>query len=85
MESNGTLRVCSGSDIVPPDQLILLRIRFIRSKTDSTGSGLDLPIVDAMTKGGCIVLHLRSPATEHQDGFEAEIIIAPIARVDASN
>jgi len=32
LKDNGTLRVCNGGDIVPPDQLALLRNRFARSK-----------------------------------------------------
>jgi two-component system OmpR family sensor kinase len=73
MTDDGTLRVRNGGDIVPPDQLALLRNRFARSKTDATGSGLGLAIADAIAKGAGITLHLRSPATGRQDGFEAEL------------
>ncbi|RUR28329.1 HAMP domain-containing protein [Vreelandella andesensis] len=70
LEDNGTLRVCNGGDSVPPDQLILLRNRFTRSKTDASGSGLGLAIADAIAKGAGMPLHLRSPVTGRQDGFE---------------
>lgn len=73
MTDDGTLRVCNGGDIVPPGQLALIRNRFARSKTDATGSGLGLAIADAIATGAGIALHLRSPATGRQDGFEAEL------------
>ena len=76
LEDDGTLRVCNGGDIVPPDQLTLLRNRFARSKTDASGSGLGLAIADAITRGAGMTLHLRSPTTRRQDGFEAQIDIA---------
>ncbi|GGY73488.1 two-component sensor histidine kinase [Marinobacter zhanjiangensis] len=73
MTEDGTLRVSNGGDIVPPEQLVLLRNRFARSKTDAAGSGLGLAIADAIAKGAGMTLHLRSPATGRQDGFEAEL------------
>lgn len=73
MHDNGTLKVCNGGDIVPPAQLDLLRNRFVRSTTGASGSGLGLAIADAIAKGAGMTLHLRSPARERQDGFEAEI------------
>lgn len=73
---DGTLRVCNGGDIVPPEQLVLLRNRFTRSKTDATGSGLGLAIADAIATGAGLTLKLRSPATGLQTGFEAEIDVA---------
>lgn len=76
MAADGTLRVCNGGNIVPPDQLALLRNRFARSKTDANGSGLGLAIADAIAAGADMTLHLRSPATERQDGFEAELNVA---------
>jgi two-component system OmpR family sensor kinase len=77
LKDNGTLRVCNGGDIVPPDQLALLRNRFARSKTDASGSGLGLAIADAIAKGASMALHLRSPAIGRQDGFEAELVMDP--------
>jgi len=73
LDDNGTLRVCNGGVIVPPEQLTLLRNQFARSKTDASGSGLGLAIADAIAKGAGMTLHLRSPATGRQDGFEAEL------------
>lgn len=71
MTGDGTLMVRNGGNIVPPDQLALLRNRFARSKTDANGSGLGLAIADAIAAGAGMTLHLRSPATGRQDGFEA--------------
>ena len=76
MASDGTLRVCNGGNIVPPEQLALLRNRFARSKTDAAGSGLGLAIADAIATGAGLILYLRSPATGRQDGFEAELNVA---------
>lgn len=76
MRNDGTLRVCNGGDIVPPQQLALLRNRFARAKTDAPGSGLGLAIADAIATGAGMTLHLRSPATGRQDGFEAELNVA---------
>ncbi|PHQ26720.1 two-component sensor histidine kinase [Marinobacter guineae] len=74
LADDGTLRVCNGGKVVPPEQLALLRNRFARSNTDATGSGLGLAIADAIAKGAGMTLHLRSPATGRQDGFEAELV-----------
>jgi two-component system OmpR family sensor kinase len=76
LKDNGTLRVFNGGDVVPPEQLAPLRNRFARSKTDASGSGLGLAIADAIAKGAGMTLHLRSPATGRQDGFEAELELA---------
>ena len=76
MASDGTLRICNGGNIVPPEQLALLRNRFARSKTDAAGSGLGLAIADAIATGAGITLYLRSPATGRQDGFEVELNVA---------
>ncbi|WP_449286999.1 ATP-binding protein [Marinobacter sp. PE14] len=70
---DGTLEVCNGGEIVPPEQLALLRNRFARAKTDATGSGLGLAIADAIATGAGMTLHLRSPAKGRQDGFEATL------------
>lgn len=76
MSDNGTFRVCNGGEIVPPEQLALLRNRFARSKTDASGSGLGLAIADAIAKGAGMTLHLRSPATGRTDGFEVELDVS---------
>ncbi|WP_339842330.1 ATP-binding protein [uncultured Halopseudomonas sp.] len=75
MRDDGTLSVCNSGEVVPPAQLGLLRNRFARLKTDTTGSGLGLAIADAIAKGAGMTLHLRSPATGRQDGFEAALDI----------
>jgi two-component system OmpR family sensor kinase len=73
---DGTLEVRNGGEIVPPEQLALLRNRFARAKTDAAGSGLGLAIADAIATGAGMTLHLRSPATGRQDGFEATLNVA---------
>ena len=78
LNDNGVLRISNGGERVPPEQLALLRNRFARAKTDAAGSGLGLAIADAIAKGAGMTLHLRSPATGRQDGFEAELNLACI-------
>lgn len=73
LADDGTLSVRNDGHIVPPEQLALLLNRFTRAKTDATGSGLGLAIADAIASGAGMTLHLRSPATARQDGFEAEL------------
>lgn len=70
---DGTLRVVNNCDLVPAQDLALLRNRFVRANTTASGSGLGLAIVDAITKGAGIALQLKSPATGKQDGFETEL------------
>lgn len=71
LSADGTLRICNGGKVVPADQLVQLRNRFARSKTNANGSGLGLAIAEAIATGANIRLHLLSPATGRQDGFEA--------------
>jgi two-component system OmpR family sensor kinase len=78
LNEKGVLRVCNGGEMVQPEQLALLRNRFARAKTDAAGSGLGLAIADAIAKGAGMTLHLKSPVTGRQDGFEAELDVACI-------
>lgn len=78
LNDNGVLRISNGGERVPPEQLAVLRNRFARAPTDVAGSGLGLAIADAIAKGAGMTLHLRSPATGRQDGFEAELNLACI-------
>ena len=80
MTDDGSVRVCNGGDIVPPEQLTLLRNRFSRYDTKSAGSGLGLAIADAIASGAGMTLHLRSPATGRADGFEADINVTHAGR-----
>lgn len=70
---DGTLRVVNECDLVAPQDLVLLRNRFVRANTTAPGSGLGLAIVDAIAKGAELTLQLRSPASGKQDGFEVEL------------
>ncbi|WP_273203334.1 ATP-binding protein [Marinobacter subterrani] len=75
LTADGALRVRNGGNIVPPDQLALLRNRFVRATTHGPGSGLGLAIADAIAEGAGMTLVLRSPVTGSGDGFEAEIYL----------
>ena len=72
-QADGTLRVVNECDLVAPQDLALLRNRFVRANTTAPGSGLGLAIVDAIAKGAERTLQLRSPASGKQDGFEVEL------------
>ncbi|NLU97604.1 two-component sensor histidine kinase [Marinomonas sp. UCMA 3892] len=73
LQADGTLRVVNECDLVAPQDLVLLRNRFVRANTTAPGSGLGLAIVDAIAKGAELTLQLRSPASGKQDGFEVEL------------
>ncbi|MGO2235438.1 MAG: ATP-binding protein [Marinomonas sp.] len=73
LQADGTLRVVNECDLVAPQDLALLRNRFMRANTTAPGSGLGLAIVDAIAKGAELALQLRSPANGKQDGFEVEL------------
>jgi two-component system OmpR family sensor kinase len=75
LTGEGTLRVVNKGGIVPPEQLALLRNRFVRSNTKTLGSGIGLAIVEAIASGAGTTLNLRSPASNQSDGFEAEVNI----------
>lgn len=77
MTDAGTLRVSNSGDIVPAQQLALLRNRFARATSAAPGSGLGLAIADAISTGAGIALQLRSPASGRQDGFEAQLNVIP--------
>lgn len=73
LTGEGTLRVINVGEIVPAEQLALLRNRFERSNTKTLGSGIGLAIVEAIANGAGTTLSLRSPASGQSDGFEAEV------------
>lgn len=77
VEAGGVVRIVNGGPLVPPDQLRQLTRRFIRGETRSAGSGLGLSIVETIMAQTESTLTLRSPATGHNDGFEARIDFAP--------
>jgi len=70
--------VTNNGDIVAPEEMALLRNRFVRSRTEAPGSGLGLAIVEAIVEGAGIQLTLCSPAQGQQDGFEAELNVVII-------
>lgn len=81
LTEKGVLRVVNGGEIIPPQQLALLRQRFVRADNKNLGSGIGLAIVDAIVTGAGIKLNLRSPASGQSDGFEAELN-SVVARTD---
>jgi len=78
LAGDGILRVVNHGEIVSPEKLALLRNRFVRSDTNTVGSGIGLAIVEAIASGAGITLNLRSPASGQSDGFEAELNIAVV-------
>ncbi|WP_417515097.1 ATP-binding protein [Marinobacter sp.] len=78
LTGEGTLRVINRGEIVPPEKLVLLRNRFMRSNSTIPGSGIGLAIAEAIASGAGITLNLRSPAASQTDGFEAELNVAVI-------
>jgi two-component system OmpR family sensor kinase len=73
LSSDGILTVTNHGGIVAPEEMALLRQRFARSKTNASGSGIGLAIVDAIVEGAGMQLTLRSPGQGQQEGFEAEL------------
>jgi two-component system OmpR family sensor kinase len=73
LSSDGILTVINHGGIVAPEEMALLRKRFVRSKTNASGSGIGLAIVDAIVEGAGMQLTLRSPGQGQQEGFEAEL------------
>jgi two-component system OmpR family sensor kinase len=71
----GTVRVVNAGDVLSQEELAGLKKRFWRGKTNATGSGLGLSIVESIVEqiGGRI--ELLSPATGRADGFEARITL----------
>ena len=71
LEEGGTLSVVNSGPVVPAEDLGQLTHRFARQDRNSEGSGLGLAIVQVIADGIGGKLEIRSPATNHADGFEA--------------
>lgn len=78
LATDGRLRISNKGAAVPPEELVRLRQRYVRSKTMASGSGIGLAIVEAIVEGSGLQLTLRSPASAQNDGFEAEINVVII-------
>lgn len=72
-ERAGPVRIVNGADLMSEGELATIRKRFSRGKTEATGSGLGLSIVERLLgqMGGKLVL--LSPAEGRKDGFEARV------------
>ncbi|WP_093001887.1 histidine kinase dimerization/phospho-acceptor domain-containing protein [Rhizobium sp. NFR07] len=73
VEDGGMVRIVNGSPILTESELIAIRKRFSRGKTEAAGSGLGLSIVDRLLGQMNARLVLLSPATGRDNGFEARI------------
>jgi two-component system, OmpR family, sensor kinase len=73
VEDGGIVRIVNGSPILTEGELIAIRKRFSRGKTEAAGSGLGLSIVDRLLGQMNARLVLLSPATARDNGFEARI------------
>ena len=76
MATDGAITVTNDAEVVPATDLITLKTRFQRGKTDASGSGLGLSIADRIVTqmGGQLVL--SSPPAGQRSGFEAKVILA---------
>lgn len=73
----GLLTVSNDGPIVPAETLARLGDRFERGTTFGRGSGIGLSIVSTIAARMGSKLHLRSPRSHSQSGFEASILLAP--------
>ncbi len=71
LRPGGHLSVVNAGPAVPAAQLARLKGRFERGPTMAAGSGLGLAIADTIARGAGAKLRLLSPASGHNDGFEA--------------
>ncbi|MDP9838231.1 two-component system OmpR family sensor kinase [Neorhizobium huautlense] len=73
LENGGPVRIVNGADLMSEGELATIRKRFSRGKTEATGSGLGLSIVERLLgqMGGKLVL--ASPADGRKDRFEARV------------
>ncbi len=70
-DGSGRLCVSNQGPVVPADVLARLTTRFERGDTSAAGSGLGVPIAQAIAAGTQGRLDLQSPAPGQPDGFEA--------------
>ncbi|KAF0864371.1 ATP-binding protein [Pseudomonas sp. LD120] len=73
LSAEGCLRVVNAGLVVAPHVLHRLTERFVRGNSDTSGSGLGLAIVQSIVHGVGGQLHLASPASGREDGFEVRV------------
>lgn len=73
LEQGGSIRIVNGAAVMTESELATFRKRFSRGRTEASGSGLGISIVERLLSqmGGKLVL--LSPASGRNDGFEAAI------------
>lgn len=70
LSEDGSVRVVNGGAVEPAETLAGLKGRFARGAGAAEGAGLGLAIAEAIATGAGGSLHLRSPATGRDEGFE---------------
>lgn len=75
LDNGGPVRIVNGAPAMNETELASIRKRFSRGKTDATGSGLGLSIVERLLGQMNGRLVLLSPASGRDDGFEARIVL----------
>lgn len=73
IEADGVVRIINGSEMIAPEDLGIIRQRFVRGNSTAPGSGLGLSIVERLLNQMSAEMILNSPATGRKDGFEAVI------------
>ncbi len=73
LDAGGSLRIVNGAAMMTPDELASVRKRFSRGRTEASGSGLGLSIVERLLGQMNGRLVLMSPVDGWADGFEARI------------
>lgn len=71
VENGNRLRVANECELISPEDLAGLTVRFTRGPTKASGSGLGLAIVSNLVEKMNAKLTLSSPASGKKDGFEA--------------
>lgn len=75
VDDNGVICIVNECPVIPPAEIVDIKKRFHRGKTEASGSGLGLPIAERIVAQMGGTLLLRSPATGRTSGFEARITL----------
>lgn len=78
LSKNGVLSVANEGPVVPEAVLQRLTHRFERGESNAEGSGLGLAIVNAIAQRTGSTLHLQSPRSGQNTGFEVSLSL-PLA------
>lgn len=75
IEDDEIVRIVNGGPALSAEELIGLKRRFQRGRTNAQGSGLGLAIADRIVTQIGGRLELLSPASGRADGFEARVLL----------